>query len=443
MDNICSQDLITKLVNSNIFSKNFIQERRIETNLSKPLNALIKGENLRVLKILENTELCGKVDVIYIDPNYNNKNTKLTYSDGQIPHEKWLEELDRRIVIAIRMLNKNDGLLAISIDDTEYHRVRLLLEKYYCDDEVQTIVVKVAEPTGNKMYHVKERGAIAKLKEYLILAKYNGVINMNLEKRNKEQWDENYDKVIENVSKNEIGVLKKIMKNKSRTKQDIAMAEQICAKFYLVSLNKKLIENNLTNDEKKNAWRIENSWRIVRTCSTNTNIKMLADKKKKSKKDKFFTVISPKNEMHIIKSDYNSDVKQPRIKILFADDYLCMHLGDIWDDIKTTGLSREGSITFINGKKALKFLKRIVNLTARKDLVILDLFSGSGTLGQAILEVNKSDEGMRSFILIEKDKDTCENIILTRIENSLFGRNNCIKTSGNLLYCKIADEEIN
>jgi adenine-specific DNA-methyltransferase len=439
MNDIGSQGIITEFLKSYSFTKNFIQEDIIETNPLTSFNVLIKGENLKVLEILE-AELSNKIDIIYLDPVYNNKNTKLIYSNGPISHSKWIDELGERIGIAVRLLNKKDGLLVISIDDSEFHRVRLLLEKYFRENEIKTIVVKVAEPTGNKMSHVKERGAIAKLKEYLILAKYNGIKDMNLEKIVKSQWDNNYSVIIENVSKSEIALLKSIVKNKNRTSEDIAIADRICAKFYTKSLNKKLMEINISTDEDRNQWRVENSWRIVRTCSTNDYIKVISDTKKEMDKNKFFTIISPKNEMYIIKADYNTQAKEPRIKILFADDNLCKHLGDIWDDIKTAGLGREGGINFKNGKKPLKLLKRIASLTNRKDLVVLDAFAGSGGLGQAILELNNSDKGIRSFILIEKDKDICEQATFVRVKNSIYGRDGCIKTSGNLIYCKVIDE---
>ena len=67
-----------------------------------------------------------------------------------------------------------------------------------------------------------------------------------------------------------------------------------------------------------------------------------------------------------------------------------------------------------NTPKPKRLLKRIIQLAADENALILDSFAGSGTTAHAVLEANKSDEGNRKFILIEcedyADKVTAERV---------------------------------
>ena len=118
--------------------------------------------------------------------------------------------------------------------------------------------------------------------------------------------------------------------------------------------------------------------------------KQLADKKRENVSSTFYSIVTPKKKMYFIKGDYSEDIAKPRIKMLFADDYLTVNPCDFWQDIKTTGLDNEGYVDFRNGKKPLKLLERIITLFTNGNDLVLDFFSGSGTGGQAVMEFNSS-----------------------------------------------------
>src|SRR6185312_16162515 len=109
-------------------------------------------------------------------------------------------------------------------------------------------------------------------------------------------------------------------------------------------------------------WLYDNAWRVVRTCATTRVAKGLADQKRSLLKPKAtaFTIETSQHSLYVIKRDYNERVAQPRIRLLFADDYLTVHPGDFWHDIETTGLGDEGDVDFTNGKKPEALLKRII-----------------------------------------------------------------------------------
>ncbi|KTF04230.1 putative methyltransferase [Trueperella bernardiae] len=119
-------------------------------------NVFIEGDNLEVLKILQK-HYYGQIKMIYIDPPYNTGNdfvyaddyadsignylelTGQTDEGGKLStnsesagrfHSNWLNMMYPRLKLA-RNLLREDGVLALSIDDDEMPRVRLLLDEIF------------------------------------------------------------------------------------------------------------------------------------------------------------------------------------------------------------------------------------------------------------------------------------------------------------------------
>ena len=55
--------------------------------------------------------------------------------------------------------------------------------------------------------------------------------------------------------------------------------------------------------------------------------------------------------------------------------------------------------------KPIDFIKFILNISDNENALVLDFFAGSGTTGQAVLEMNEKDEGNRQFILVQLPED--------------------------------------
>ncbi len=128
--------------------------------------------------------------------------------------------------------------------------------------------------------------------------------------------------------------------------------------------------------------------------------------------------------MYFIKGDYDFNIDKPRIKMLFADDYLMVNPCDFWQDIKTTGLDNEGFVSFRNGKKPLKLVNRLIKMfiNPNGNDIVMDFFAGSSTTAHAVLDMNFEDNGNRKFILVQipvdldnqldiVDKDTKKDIL--------------------------------
>jgi adenine-specific DNA-methyltransferase len=85
---------------------------------------LIHAENYQALRLLER-KYAGKVKCIYIDPPYNTGSDEFIYKD-RYQHSTWLAMMEERLTLVPQLLSQ-DGMIFVSIDDTEYSRIWPLL----------------------------------------------------------------------------------------------------------------------------------------------------------------------------------------------------------------------------------------------------------------------------------------------------------------------------
>ncbi len=354
--------------------------KELDKDDEKIQNILIKGDNLLVLntlvKMFENRPDEEKIKCIYIDPPYNSGRAFEHYDDN-LELSEWLTMMRDRLILLEKLLKK-DGFLVVQIDDNNFAYLWILLSEIFGRENLKTVSVKVAEPTGVKMTQIIKTGGIPKIKEYLIIAGKNGIRGLKLEKIPKSEWDEEYKYYIENITKKEIERLKVIIEDEDRTENEIEEADQILDKFRLRNIEEIFEEHRIQNVE-KNDFKYANAWRIVRTVATTGSAKVIADRNRKETRSDYFSIVTPKNKMYLILRNYNPDCEQPRIKLLFADDYLSIHPGDFWYDIKTTGLGNEGGVDLPQSKKPERLLFRVIQMATNENDLVLDCFGGSGT----------------------------------------------------------------
>ena len=339
-------------------------------------NMIIHGDNLLALKALL-PEYEGKIKCVYIDPPYNTGNAFEHYDDS-VEHSTWLSLMKPRLEL-IYMLLSEDGLLAVQIDDNEFAKLYFLLAEIFQERNIKTICVKMSEPTGVKMASVNSTGGIAKLKEYVILASKKGIKGLDLEKIPKGKWDYEYKTVCLGLSKDELQNIKSVMNDEDRTDFDIVKIEQLIGK--ITFSNAKVVCNQEKGVDPQEAWYFENAWRIVQFATLTGGGRDLAISKKNSYEviPNVFHIVTPRKKLYFIKGEFNHKTKLPRCKLLFADQYLEVHAGDFWQDIRTTGLDNEGGVAFKNGKKPEALLKRIIGMCSKPKDLVMDSFLGSGT----------------------------------------------------------------
>ena len=130
-------------------------------------NLIIHGDNLKALKALL-PMYAGKVKCIYIDPPYNTGNENWVYNDnvnspmmqewlGKVVdsedltrHDKWLCMMMPRLRL-LRELLADDGIIFVSIDDNEAHRLRLLMDEVFGEEHfVEQFIWKKSYGGGAK-----------------------------------------------------------------------------------------------------------------------------------------------------------------------------------------------------------------------------------------------------------------------------------------------------
>lgn len=146
------------IISANGISKKTLRPQKDKSvNFDKANNIYIEGDNLEVLKLLQESYL-NKVKVIYIDPPYNtgadfiykdnfdkneiqelmddgtideNRNRLVTnYSSNGRFHSKWLSMIYSRLKLAKNLLT-DDGLIFISIDDNEVYNLKKICDEIF------------------------------------------------------------------------------------------------------------------------------------------------------------------------------------------------------------------------------------------------------------------------------------------------------------------------
>ena len=129
-----------------------ISTGKVERGDDKPYHTVINGENYHVLQALTYTHR-GKVDAIYIDPPYNTGAKDWKYNNDYVEgddlyrHSKWLAMMERRLLVAKKLLNPLDSVLIVTIDEKEYLRLGILLEQLFPESRIQ-MISSVINPKG-------------------------------------------------------------------------------------------------------------------------------------------------------------------------------------------------------------------------------------------------------------------------------------------------------
>ena len=129
----------------------------VERGGDKPFHSVINGENFHVLQALLFTHH-GKVDAIYIDPPYNTGARDWKYNNDYVEaedhyrHSKWLAFMERRLLLAKKLLNPDDSVLIVTIDEKEYLRLGLLLEQVFANARIQMISATIS-PRGTSRFN--------------------------------------------------------------------------------------------------------------------------------------------------------------------------------------------------------------------------------------------------------------------------------------------------
>lgn len=144
---------------------------RVERGGDKPYQTIIDGENFHAIESLL-FAYRGKVDCIYIDPPYNTGakdwkyNNNYVGSDDRYRHSKWLTFMEDRLKIAKALLNPENSVLICTIDEKEYLRLGLLLDKLFPEASSQMVSI------NNNPAAVSRHGEFGRCDEYVFFLSF-------------------------------------------------------------------------------------------------------------------------------------------------------------------------------------------------------------------------------------------------------------------------------
>ncbi|WP_431019093.1 site-specific DNA-methyltransferase [Burkholderia cepacia] len=161
-------DLVVVAEFSDTIHPGLVSTGKVQRGGEKPFHTVINGENYHVLNALTYTHR-GKIDAIYIDPPYNTGAKDWKYNNDYVEgddlyrHSKWLAMIERRLLTAKELLNPDNSVLIITIDEKEVHRLGLLLEQVFPEAAIQMCTI-VINPSGTS------RGLLSRVEEYAFFA---------------------------------------------------------------------------------------------------------------------------------------------------------------------------------------------------------------------------------------------------------------------------------
>lgn len=413
--------------------------KEITTSAGGVYNFLLEGDNLHSLRLLEKTHR-GRIDVIYIDPPYNTGSKDFVYDDAYVDdndgykHSKWLSFMNQRLLSA-RNLLKNDGVLVISIGYQEVNNLMLLCQEIFSDRQVACVTIQTSggKPNGGFTY----------VHEYIIFVTPNdfqprkmsftgGISRSPFEGLTLSTFDKTtrpnqvYPIFIDRETMNIVGVGKSLTErvNEGTYSGELAdfpfdfdEAPEGTAALWPISSKGaecvwRLIPERLKNDWKKGYLKVSKN-------------------KSKVNPNEYSVQYLPEGVISKIKSGELEVVGQePGAPTLVFGENKTVggEIPTIWTEKDFHTTKGTAAIKEIFGDKRFSYPKplelivEILRAVTKTDSIVLDFFAGSGTTGQACLELNKQDSGNRRFIVCTNNEgDICNSVTYPRLQTIFSG----------------------
>lgn len=381
-------------------------------------NLLIKGNNLLGLYSLA-TKMSGMIDVIYIDPPYyfNYKKTSDSFAyNSNFKLSTWLTFMKNRLEIARELLS-DTGVIFISMNEDGNSHLKLL-----CDDifEIDNFISNIC---WNKQNAQNDAEYFQENKENIIIYKKNKKINL----KNEVETEEKIIKIDGSFYIKKGGIIVGSQNgdlNKSNNSG------------YSIYWNEKTNEIIPKMDYDKEIAKFSNNYEEIYEKEDENLIKkgfVCIRPPKKNGKIKAWTwgftkMLNQKNEILISKlKDNYSVIKIEKIKDISKIKNNIIKIKKLLPSKNILNFSSSNGTKKLNllfGKKIfenskpIELIEHLLKLFNNKSITILDFFAGSGTTAQAVLSLNKKDNGNRKFILLEQ-MDYAQNITAERIRRSM------------------------
>lgn len=352
-------------------------------------NLYIEGDNLEVLKLLQNSYF-NKVKMIYIDPPYNTGNDfiyvdvfaqnideyeeakgsfdeegnrlfKNTDTNGRF-HSDWCSMIYPRLVLA-RNLLANDGVIFISIDDNEQENLKKICDEVFGEKNfiAQIIWERAYAPVNLKKHFSENHDYIICYAKDIDKAICNGLPRAS-EANDRYSNPDNDPRGVwqsDNLSVGPI-VQSKIYEIITPGGRKVLPPEGYCWRLTKEKFKEYIEDNRI--------WFGKDGNNVPR-------IKRFLSEVKQS--------VTPMTIWKYSEVGHSQDAKQ-NLKKLF-----------------------DGK-SFFDYPKSVELIKRCIQLYSNESSIILDFFSGSATTAHAVMQLNAEDGGKRKFIMVQLPEETDE-----------------------------------
>ncbi len=404
-----------------------VRDESVDFDTTK--NLFIEGDNLDALKLLQETYL-GKVKMIYIDPPYNTGNDFIYEDDfaedtmgymrrsNQVDergnrlianaatngrfHSDWLTMIYPRLKLA-RNLLADDGVIFVSIDDNESANLKHLLDEVFGEGNfIDTIAVEMSTTSGPKTVNAQQ-GTIVKNVEFVHVYRKSVEFDKNPHKPlldGIDAYDTHYSIWLNDDGT--LGSFAEQLLSDSRVGEDIRRYELVeRGRFSLKNIDKLLAVSEAAKTFiSENLRKIASVDRPPVSAAGKVIQPGLWESFETDHRTYFLTTLENGTLRALIPLALNyrmSDDYRPR----FGRTVI---RGDLWRGFHQDmgNVAKEGGIAFANGKKPVRLIKQLMKWADNnRGGIVLDLFAGSGTTAQAVMEANVEDEGNRRFIMVQ------------------------------------------
>ncbi|MDE5833637.1 MAG: site-specific DNA-methyltransferase [Desulfovibrio sp.] len=360
----------------------------------KRTNFLLIGDNQTILESPLARQYLKKIKLIYIDPPYNTNSAK-SYDD-KTDSGKWLATLEKILRLLREYLAEN-GCIFISIDDNEYASLKLACDKIFSKDNfLGTFITRQSQRSNSKFINTAHEYILCYAKNKNSLERFS-VKRMDIPEQRA---------MIKAIS----GEVKKLlpMGRKAAEKRLRQLIGEYCEKYEITWL--------------KNYNRVDDDGNIYFASDLSVpgeprevsikkiNLRLAPLKTRGWVSDKKFIELHSQGALAFrggrpYQKNYLGDASDNAPSILNfysrfgTKDLEALGLRDVFDTPKPVQL--------------IKFLIRIANLSDGD--IVMDCYAGSGTTGQAVMEINNEDGKAINFILIQKKEPVSP-------ESKAFGR---------------------
>lgn len=144
IQSVTVEDLVVVAEFNDYIYPGLVSTGKVERGGDKPYHTVINGENFHALEALTFTHR-GKIDAIYIDPPYNSGAKDWKYNNDYIEkddlyrHSKWLAFMERRLRVARELLKPDSAALICAIDEKEYLNLGQLLKQTFPEARIQMV----------------------------------------------------------------------------------------------------------------------------------------------------------------------------------------------------------------------------------------------------------------------------------------------------------------